>query len=85
MGHGIGRMDLKVDESDVAACVFSRTELLFIRFNGNRVCPRLEAFVEAQADKRITERRDTIGKIFVNNWVKDNLPGTEIPFPNNSN
>lgn len=44
---GIGRIDLKVDESGFAACVFSR-ELLFVRMNGNHAVPRLLGYIEAE-------------------------------------
>lgn len=47
---GIGRMDIKVNESGFAACVFSR-ELLFVRMNGNHAVPRLAGFIEYEKER----------------------------------
>lgn len=50
-GDGIGRIDLKVDESGFAACIFSDIQLLFVRMNGNHVVQRLDEFVQRECDR----------------------------------
>lgn len=50
-GVGIGRVDLKVDESGFAACIFSDLQLMFVRMNGNHVVPRLNEFVQREIDR----------------------------------
>lgn len=79
---GIGRIDLKVDDSGCAACVISNSELLFIRFNGNRVVPRLEGFIQNETSRRIEEVKYDIGKQFFNRWIQTNVPEFEPYVPN---
>lgn len=69
--HGLGRIDLKVDESGYAACVFSNKELLFVKMNGNHTFPRLEGFLNAEVKKTIDEPayQKLVGKRFFENWV----------------
>lgn len=52
---GIGRVDLKIEKSGCAACVFSKNELLFVRLNGNRVIPRLEGFIDNETHRRLDD------------------------------
>lgn len=77
---GFGRVDLKVEDSGYAACVFSQKDLIFIRMNGHHSIPRLEYFIEAEIMRRLeaeTSRRlqdptwrTQVGKVFFENWVK---------------
>lgn len=53
---GVGRIDLKIDESGFGGCVFSNTELLFIKMNGNHTVPRLEGFIENEIQREIEAR-----------------------------
>lgn len=48
---GIGRLDLKDNNSGYAACIFSVKELLFVKMNGNHSFPRLESCVRSEAVK----------------------------------
>lgn len=52
-GNGLGRLDLKIDDSGYAACVFATKELLFIKMNGNRTVPRLEGFMATELNKMV--------------------------------
>lgn len=61
--EGIGRIDLKVDDSGYAACVFSR-ELLFVRMNGNHAVPRLMGFIENEKERMKRELQAEISGIF---------------------
>lgn len=71
---GVGRVDLKIDESGCAACVFSNTELLFIRMNGNHVVPRLEGFIENEKQRANEAAKDEIGKKYLDDWISANMP-----------
>lgn len=71
---GVGRIDLKVDDGGVAACVFSNGELLFVRMNGNRVVPRLEGFIQHEANRHLEMMKDGIGKKYLDDWLKNNVP-----------
>lgn len=44
-GNGIGRIDLKINNSGFAGCIFSNA-LMFVRFNGNHVVPRLLGIIQ---------------------------------------
>lgn len=50
---GIGRIDLKVNDSGFASCVFSAKELLFVRMNGPSVFPHLFGLIEAEAQRNL--------------------------------
>lgn len=52
---GMCRMDLKVDNSGCAGMFFSRSELLFIRMNGNRVGPKVDGLIEAETRRLYRE------------------------------
>lgn len=49
--NGLGRLDLKVDESGYGACVFSAKDLLFIKMNGNHTFPRVESSIRSESIK----------------------------------
>lgn len=74
---GVGRIDLKIEKSGIAACVFSKSELLFIRLNGHRAVPRLETFIENETSRKINEVKGAIGKQYFNEWVTANVPQFE--------
>lgn len=79
--NGIGRIDLKIDESGYAACVFSR-ELLFVRMNGNHSVPRLLGFIENEKEQIKREHvaeLPAIGKAFFQKWFFESF------LPNNTN
>lgn len=77
MEAGIGRIDLKVDESGCAACVFSNNELLFVRMNGNRVVPKLEGFIEQEIYRRVAKVKDDIGRKYLLDWANSMVPPFE--------
>lgn len=66
-GEGIDRIDLKIDQSGHAACVFTKNELLFMRMNGNHCVPRLEGFIGNQVEQAKKES----GKRFFAKWVEE--------------
>lgn len=70
--NGIGRIDLKIDESGFAACIFSNSELLFVRMNGNYSVPRLLGFIRNEAEHLLmddTNAKKQIGTKFFQKWV----------------
>lgn len=79
-GDGIGRIDVKVDKSGFACCLFSSKELLFVRMNGHHVVPRFTEFINDEARKlqpTIGELLDAnpgirkqIGEKFFEEWTK---------------
>lgn len=82
--EGIGRVDLKVEESGYVACLLSVKDLMSVRFNGNHSIPRLEYFIESEVYRRLEPRvrnetarrlenpatKTRIGKEFFQDWVK---------------
>lgn len=80
--NGIGRVDLKIDNSGCAACVFSHSELLMVRMNGNRFVPKLEGFIEFEKTRRLQAVKDDVGKKYFKEWMKKNVPGFEAHIAN---
>lgn len=71
--EGIGRIDVKLNDSGFAACVFSR-ELLYVRMNGNSV-PRLLGFIENEKNRALQNSaaideaaKAAIGKEYFQKW-----------------
>lgn len=92
-GVGIGRVDLKVDESGFAACVFSDIQLMFVRMNGNHIVPRLNEFFQREfertdlsVEKVRTYVRDNplfareVAKKFISDWLNANDVMDEADF-----
>lgn len=50
---GLGRFNLKVEESGYAACVFTERDLLFVRMNGHHSVPRLLTFIENRLERLV--------------------------------
>lgn len=75
--RGVGRVDLKIDESGFACCLFSEKDLLFVRLNGNHAVPRLMDLLkdsigpdEVNEFLRANPRfNNGIGRVFFQNWV----------------
>lgn len=51
--NSLGRLDLKIDSSGYAGCVFSGRDLLFVKMNGNHTISRLEGFIDAESRKML--------------------------------
>lgn len=89
--NGIGRIDLKIDGSGYAACVFSERELLFVRMNCHRCVPRLEGFMANQSTVELrrvlsspevinmisTEVKNQIGRKYFQDWCNKHRWGAE--------
>lgn len=54
-GLGLGRIDLKVDDTGFAACAFSNKELLMVKMNGNHTFPRLEGFIDNEVKRTLVD------------------------------
>lgn len=80
---GIGRADLKIDESGFACCSFTNRDLLFIRMNGNHAMPRFIEYIRKEinhspiSNEGIKEYLSLnpslykkIGKLFFRKWVQ---------------
>lgn len=71
---GIGRIDLKIDDSGYCACVFAEKDLLFVRMNGHHSLPRLETFIRnemvrlSETDMQLKQK---IGKEFFEECVQE--------------
>lgn len=71
---GIGRVDLKVDDSGYCACAFSGKELLFVRMNGHHSVPRLEAFIHDEMVRSLesdVQFKEQFGKQYFEKWLMD--------------
>lgn len=79
---GLGRIDIKIDDTGFACCVFTDKDLLFVRMNGNHAVPRLNDFIQTEFDRSVPndnqvkkflrakpEVKDKIGKKFFERWV----------------
>lgn len=70
---GIGRIDLKVDDSGFAACVLSDKELLFVRMNGHHSVPRLLDFMDRLVPVSALnspEVKNMVGRQFFREWCE---------------
>lgn len=76
---GFGRIDLKVDDSGYAACIFSKKDLLFMKMNGNHTFPRLEGFVEGEVERLLEDpaREERVGRKFFQKWALETGFGRE--------
>lgn len=75
---GIGRIDLKIDDSGYAACILSDKDLLFIRMNGHHSIPRLQAFMDKLVPKAALdspEVKNMVGRQFFSEWCENHRWG----------
>lgn len=56
-GTGLGRVDIKFDDSGFACLTFSDKDLLFVRMNGNHSFPRLTEHIEAEIWRSVSAGR----------------------------
>lgn len=69
--NGIGRVDLKIDDSGFACCAFTKRELLFVRMNGHHAVPKMAEFIAQEIDNAPVNPglANEIGSMFFRNWV----------------
>lgn len=51
MGISLCRIDIKINESSFACCVFTDRDLILVHMNGNHLCPRLSDFITQEAGR----------------------------------
>lgn len=79
---GVARVDVKVNDSGCACCIFGEKDLLFVRMNGNHAHPKLMQMVEHEINRapanfeRVMEYMDAnpnaaknIGQRFFADWA----------------
>lgn len=68
---GLGRIDLKLDNSGFAGAFFTTKELVFVRMNGHHAFPRLTEFIGHEAERLppTEETKKRIGQKFFADWL----------------
>lgn len=77
---GIGRVDLKVNDTGFAACVMTEKELLYVQMNGHHSVSRLKSFIEDESVRLVNANPDSTRKVdqeFFEQWVKDHAWGAK--------